>query len=156
MSLVTTTCSAVTATVLLTVLTSGALQAQGTEATPSGAEKAAIAAEATEAGSVANAVFTTAVVDGEPTDYLTEIENTVPEVVFFTVLEGLSGQTVTHRWKYNGEVMATAKLDVKRDVDSVWSSNEMRPEWRGEWEVEVVDGSGQIIGRGTFVVEAPL
>lgn len=156
MSLVTTKCNAVTATVLLTLLASGAVQAQATEATPTRAEKAAIAAEATAAGSVTKAVFTTAVVDGEPTDFLTEIENTVPEVVFFTVLEGMSGQTVTHRWKYNGAVMATAKLDVKRDLDPVWSSNKMKPEWTGAWDAEVVDGGGRIIGRGSFVFVAPL
>jgi hypothetical protein len=156
MSLVTTICNAVTATVLLTLLASGAVQAQATEATPTGVEEAAIAAEATAAGSVTKAVFTTAVVDGEPTDFLTEIENTVPEVVFFTVLEGMSGQTVTHRWKYNGAVMATAKLDVHRDLDRVWSTNKMRPEWSGEWDVEVLDGSGRIVGSGSFVFKTPL
>lgn len=156
MSLVTTMCNAITGTVLLILLASGGVQAQATETTPTGAEKAAIAAEATAIGSVTKAVFTTAVVGGEPADFLTEIDNTVPEVVFFTVLEGMSGQTVTHRWKYNGAVMATVKLDVKRDVDKVWSTNNMEPEWIGEWDVEVVDSSGQIIGRGSFVFETPL
>ena len=156
MSLVTTISKAATATGILTLLATGAVQAQAAEATPTGAENAAIAAEATAAGSVTKAVFTTAVVDGEPTDFLTEIENTVPEVVFYTVLEGMSGQTVTHRWKYNGAVMARAKLDVKRDVDPVWSSNKMKPEWTGAWDVEVVDGGGRIVGRGSFVFEAPL
>jgi len=156
MSLTTTVYSPVTATVLLTLWASGAVRAQATEATPTGAEKAAIAAEATAAGSVTRAVFTTAVVDGEPTDFLTEMENTIPEVAFFTVLEGMAGQTVTHRWKYNGAVMATAKLDVKHDVDQVWSTNKMEPEWTGAWDVEVVDGSGQIIGHGSFVFAAPL
>lgn len=156
MSLITTLVNTLTATGLLMLLALGTVQAQSAEATPTSAEKAAIAEEATAPGSVTQAVFTTAVVDGEPADYLTEIENTVPEVVFFTVLEGMSGQTVSHRWKYNDTVMATAKLEVKRDVDQVWSSNKMKPEWTGEWVVEVVDGSGQIIGRGSFVFQAPL
>ena len=149
-------CNALVVAVIPTLLSSGAVHAQATEATPTGTEKAAIAAEATSAGSVAKAVFTTAVVDGEPTDFLTEIENTVPEVVFFTVLEGMSGQTITHRWKYNGAVMATAKLDIQRDVDPVWSTNKMKPEWTGQWDVEVVDGRGRIIDRATFAFEAPL
>ncbi|MCG6862115.1 MAG: hypothetical protein LJE70_12670 [Chromatiaceae bacterium] len=69
----------VAVTVLPILLAAGAVHAQATEATPTGAENAAIAAEATATGSVAKAVFTTAVVDGEPTDFHTEIENTVPK-----------------------------------------------------------------------------
>ncbi len=68
----------------------------------------------------------------------------------------MSGQTVAHRWKYNGAVMATEKFEVKRDVDQVWSSNNMKPEWTGAWDVEVVDGSGKIISRSSFIFEAPL
>ncbi|MCG6863006.1 MAG: hypothetical protein LJE70_17280 [Chromatiaceae bacterium] len=52
MSLVTTICNVGTATVVLTLLASGTLQAQATEATPTRAEKAAIGKEATAAGSV--------------------------------------------------------------------------------------------------------
>ncbi len=156
MNLVTMWNKALTATALLTLLVCNAVHAQATEAKPTQAEKEAIAAEKTARGSVVKAVFTTAVVGGEPTDFLSEIENTVPEVYFFTQLEGMAGQTVTHRWKYDDTVMATAELDVKRDVDQVWSSNKMKPEWTGAWDVEVVDGSGQIIHRGVFVFEAPL
>jgi len=100
--------------------------------------------------SVTKAVFTTAVVDGKPTDFRSEIENSVPKVFFFTVLEGMVGQTVSHRWKYQGKMMAVAKIDIKSDPDKVWSSNEMKPEWTGIWKVEVVDGSGQVIGRRTL------
>jgi hypothetical protein len=94
------------------------------DATPTPSEKEAIAAEKTMPGSVTQAVFTTMVEDGEPTEFLSEIQNGVPEVFFFTVLEGLANQAVTHRWKYRGKVMATAEFDVKRDPDKVWSSNE--------------------------------
>ena len=52
--------------------------------------------------------------------------------------------------------MATAEIDVKRDVDPVWSTSKMEPEWTGAWDLEVVDGSGRIIGRGSFVFETPI
>jgi len=52
--------------------------------------------------------------------------------------------------------MATAELEVTRDLDKVWSSNRMKPEWTRTWDVEVVDGSGQIVGRATFAFDAPL
>jgi len=153
---VTTWIKAVTASALLALLTGYPLRLLATEATPTQAEKAAIAAETSAPGSVTRAVFTTAVEDGEPTEFLSEIQNSVPVVFFFTVLEGMADQKVTHRWKYQDKVMATAEFDVKRDPDKVWSSNQMKPEWTGAWEVEVVDGSGRIIDRHSFAFEAPL
>lgn len=146
----------VTASVLLAGLTCIPIEGLAVEATPTSAEKAAIAAQKTAPGSVARAVFTTAVEDGEPTDFRSEIENTVPEVFFFTELEGMANQKVTHRWTYRGQVMATAEIDVKSDPDKVWSSNQMTPEWTGAWRVEVIDGSGQVIDDRTFVLEGPL
>lgn len=145
-----------TVTALLMVLAFVSAEGLAAEATPTPAEQAAATAEQTAPGAIAEAVFTTAVEDGAPIDYLTEIENSVPEVYFLTILEGMSDQTVTHRWKYRGKVMATAQFDVKEDPDTVWSSNQMKPEWTGPWEVEVVDGSGEIIGQRIFSFEAPL
>lgn len=147
---------AVTATVLLAGMTLISLDTLAAEAMPTPSEKAAIAAENRAPGSISQAVFTTAVEDGAPVDFLSEIENSVSEVFFYTVLEGMADQTVTHRWKYRGKVMATAEFDVKGDPDKVWSSNQMKPEWTGAWEVEVVDGGGEVIGQRTFAFEAPL
>jgi hypothetical protein len=133
-----------------------AVPVQATEAIPTQAEEKAIATEKTARGSLASAVFTTAVVDGNATDYRSEINSSVSKVFFVTVLDSLAGQTVTHRWKYKGKVMATAKFDVKRDREKVWSSNAMKPEWTGEWRVEVVNGSGQIVDSRSFSFLAPL
>lgn len=141
---------------LLAALTGGATPSLAAETVPTEAAKKGIAAEKSARGAVINAIFTTAVVDGEATDYRSEIENSVPEVFFVTVLDGLSGQTVIHRWKYKGKVMAAANIAVKQDSQKVWSSNKMRPEWTGEWQVEVVDSGGRVIGRGTFSFLAPL
>jgi hypothetical protein len=156
MNSVTTSTKVLTAVGMLALQALGASQAPAMEAEPTQAAEGAIAAEKTARGTVAKAVFTTAVVDGQPTDFRSEIETSVPKVFFYTVLEGMMDQTVSHRWKYQGKVMAVAKIDVKNDPDKVWSSNEMRPEWTGAWEVEVVDGSGQVIDSRTFAFEAPL
>lgn len=156
MSLLSTGTNALAAAGLLTMLAFTAIPVQASEAVPTQAEKEAIAAEKTARGSIASAVFTTGVVNGEPTDYRSEIDSRVPKVFFVTVLDGLAGQTVIHRWTYKGKVMAMAKFDVKRDREKVWSSNAMKPEWIGEWRVEVVDGSGQIVGRRSFSFSAPL
>ena len=144
------------ATALITSFTLTSLSALALDTAPTQAEKAMMADEKTAPGSVTRATFTTAIEDGEPIDFQSEIENSVPEVFFFTEVEGVAGQSITHRWKYRSEVMATAAFDVKDDPQKVWSSQKMRPEWTGAWEVEVVDGNDQVIDRKTFAFQAPL
>ena len=147
---------ATTAAVLLVLFAFSSLQVRAEEATETEAAKESAAAVKTARGNVIEAVITTGILDGGPTDYRSEIDNTVPEVFFYTELESLEGQTVTHRWKYKGKVMATAKFDVKSSRQKVWSSNKMMPEWTGAWLVEVVNGSGTIIDRGSFSYLEPL
>ncbi|MGB5465585.1 MAG: DUF2914 domain-containing protein, partial [Sedimenticolaceae bacterium] len=136
-----------TVAALITSLPLISLAAFAVDTSPTQAEKAMVAAEKTAPGSVTRATFTTAIEDGEPIDFQSEIENSVLEVFFFTEVEGVAGQSITHRWKYGSEVMATAEFDVKDDPEKVWSSQKMRPEWTGAWEVEVVAGSTKSLHR---------
>ena len=101
-------------------------------------------------GRVATKAFTTAIVDGKPADDLRAFENTVDTIYFYTVLEGLSGQTVTHRWKYAGRIIANADISVTDDPFTTWSSNKIESNWTGFWTVEVLDKNGEVIGFGTF------
>jgi hypothetical protein len=141
---------------LLGVLAMLAFEVQAEEARESEAAQESIGAERSARGNVSDSAVTTAISDGAPTDYRSEIDNSIPEVFFYTVLEGMEGQTVIHRWTYNGNVMATAKFDVKENRQKVWSSNKMIPEWTGLWIIEVVDGNGHIIDRGSFSFVEPL
>lgn len=96
-------------------------------------------------GTVARALFTTGVQDREPVDQITRANNTVSTVYFFTELRDLAGHAVTHRWKYNGTVMAEVKFDVGGARWRVFSSKNFVPEWVGEWTVDVVDGDGSVL-----------
>lgn len=127
----------------------------GAEATPTQAEESAEAGNAAR-GSVSRATFTTAVVGGEPTEFLEEIENSVSVVYFFAELEGMAGQTATFRWKYRGKVMAEAKIPVKSSRFAAWSSNKMPPESTGAWFVEVLNAKGEVISRHHFAYLAQL
>jgi hypothetical protein len=130
--------------------TTGAVDAVRTEAAQELAEKSQPAS-----GKVTSMVFTKAIVDGKPTNDQKSFENTVDTVYFYTVLEGLKGQTVTHRWSYSGRVIANAAIPVKEDPFSTWSSNKMEPNWTGFWTVEVLNGSNRVIGAGTFEYNHP-
>ncbi|MDX1824194.1 MAG: DUF2914 domain-containing protein [Thiohalomonadales bacterium] len=96
-------------------------------------------------GTVARSAFTTAIVDREPVDTLQEIEATDQKVYYFTELLDMQGQTATHRWEYNGKVMAEITFEVKGPRWRVWSSKNLRPDWLGEWKVSVLNSANDII-----------
>lgn len=106
-------------------------------------------------GSVTSKAFTSAIVDGKPADDLKAFENTVDTVYFYTVLENLKGETVTHRWKYSGRVIANAEIAVTDNPFSTWSSNRIEPTWTGFWTVEVLDKNSKVIGVDTFEYNHP-
>ena len=94
-------------------------------------------------GRVARAIFTSAIVDREPVDNLTEVSGDAQRVFFFTDLRELAGQIVTHRWEYNGKVMAEVTFKVGDGARwRVYSSKNLLPEWSGQWTVVVSNESG--------------
>ena len=98
-----------------------------------------------EAGEVARAVFSTGVENHEPVDSITSVPATVGNVYFFTELRGMQNQTVTHRWEYQGRVMAEVSFHVDGPRWRVWSSKRLLPGWSGRWTVSVVDGAGEVV-----------
>jgi hypothetical protein len=102
-------------------------------------------------GSVARAIFTSAIVDREPVDELTDITTDLPRLYFFTDLRDLAGQIITHRWEYNGQVMAEIKFKVGGGPRwRVYSSKNLLPDWTGKWTVSVIDQNGQVLNNSSF------
>ncbi|MBK9131326.1 MAG: DUF2914 domain-containing protein [Gammaproteobacteria bacterium] len=103
------------------------------------------------AGEVSRAQFTTAVDAREPADDLSEAAaaNT-QKIYFFTELRDLEGQTVTHRWTYNGNTMAEVSFTPGSARWRVWSSKELLPDWTGTWTVAVVDAGGTVLTEKSF------
>jgi len=114
--------------------------------TPAGAAEEGTAGEDaayTPKGSVARSAFTSAIVDREPVDNLVRVPNSVNRIYFFSDLRGLQGEIVTHRWEYNGQVMAEVKFRVGNGPRwRVYSSKNLLPEWTGKWTVVVLDEAG--------------
>jgi len=126
-----------------------------TETVPSAAEEQMMKENQKGPGKVVTSVFTTSITDGKPIDDLKEFVNTVSTIYYFTKLEGLDGQTITHRWKYEGRVMATANLAVSSDTHTAWSSNNLEPNWTGFWVVEVLNSDGKVISVDSFTYNYP-
>ncbi len=96
----------------------------------------------TPRGSIARTAFTTRIEDREPVDNLVRVPNSVDRIYFFSDLRGLDGEIITHRWEYNGQVMAEVKFRVGSGPRwRVYSSKNLLPEWTGKWTVVVLDES---------------
>jgi len=109
--------------------------------------------EGEQQADVARAQFTNEVRDREPVDEVENVAVSEAPVYFFTEVENAEGQTITHRWKREGEVMAEVPLEVGSDKWRTWSSKELTPELEGEWTVEVVDAQGNTITEESVTVE---
>lgn len=93
-------------------------------------------------GEVARAQFTTAIEEREPVDNVVLLSSEVDQIYFFSDLRQLKGQTVTHRWEYNGKVEAEVRFQVTSDRWRAYSSKNLDPDKLGPWTVVVVDERG--------------
>lgn len=101
-------------------------------------------------GSVARALFTTAIEEREPADEVDTLSTAVDKVYFFTEIHGMSGATVTHRWMHDGEVKAEVPFHISGSKWRVYSSKNLLSDWTGDWTVQVVDDAGEIIQESNF------
>lgn len=101
-------------------------------------------------GKVARAVFSSNIQDREPVDSIQQLGSETQQIFFFTELKNLQGQAVKHRWLRNGEQMAEVDFNVGGNRWRVWSSKQLIPGSEGEWKVEVVDGSGVVLGSNSI------
>jgi len=121
---------------------------------PQEQQPAAAPAAANITGSVARSAFTTAVADREPVDSITKLGTDNNKIYYFTELKDMEGQQVTHRWEYNGKVMAEVPFQVGGSRWRVFSSKTLDGVWQGEWKVSVIDQAGGTLSVNTFNYEA--
>lgn len=93
-------------------------------------------------GRVARAMFTTGVDSREPVDQVLILKNSATQLYFFTDLRHMQGQTVTHRWEYEGRTVMTKSFDVRGPRWRVYSKKDLAPEQLGRWTVVVVNEQG--------------
>lgn len=111
----------------------------------------AVAQEQEESGSVVRSTFTSSVEQREPVDSIMSLSCDQGQIFYFTELRNLEGQVVTHRWTYEGDLMADITINVGGPRWRAWSSKRLIPEWLGEWSVQVLDDSGQVLAQDSFV-----
>ncbi len=91
---------------------------------------------------------------GEPVDSISTVTADDSKVFYFTEIQDMAGHTVTHRWEYNGQVMAEVDFEIGGPHWRVYSSKTMMPYWVGEWKVSVIDENGSPLSVSTFSYSA--
>ena len=94
--------------------------------------------------------------DREPVDAIAFLENEARNIVFYSDLRGYAGETITHRWEYQDQVMAEVPFVVRGNRWRVWSSKQLLPAWIGDWTVSVVKADGEVIAAESFSYNEPL
>jgi len=92
-----------------------------------------------EQGVVARAMFTTDIDDREPVDRVLILKNNFPQLYFFSDLRHLQGQSVKHRWEYEGRVVKEKVFQVQGPRWRVYSLNKMDKSMTGRWTVVITD-----------------
>jgi len=113
------------------------------------------APEVKTASEIKRAMFTTSIVDREPSDQIDTLNTPAEKVIFFTEIVGMEGKTITHKWTYKGEVKAEVSFDIGGVRWRVYSSKTLIPAWVGTWKVTVVDGEGNTLHEARLVYKDP-
>jgi len=103
------------------------------------------------AGTVSRALFTVGIDNREPVIMVDSISpDSYDSISFFTELNGMSGETVTHQWMFDDKVMFEKSFEVGGDRWRVWTSKTLLPDWTGTWTVKVLNEDGSVLERKTF------
>ena len=112
---------------------------------------ALVLSSSSTAGEVTRAMFTIGIDNHEPVIMVDSIDsNSYTSISFFTELNGLSGQNVTHQWTYNDKVMFEKTFEVKGERWRVWTSKTLIPAWKGSWTVNVLDEDRSVLASNSF------
>lgn len=74
---------------------------------------------------------------------------------YFTEVKGMQGQTLVHRWEYEGKVIARVPLRIGGNQWRTYSSKNLAPAMAGRWQVVVTDAKGKTLHRDGFVYQDP-
>lgn len=102
---------------------------------------------------IARSQFATAIASREPVDNIEVLNNDVTLIYFFNELRNLADRRITHRWEYQGRLMAEVSFEIGAPRWRLWSSKNLLPHQTGEWMVTIVDEQGNILGSHSFLYQ---
>ncbi len=100
---------------------------------------------------IADGTITTAIEGLMPVDRIESHPAGFGKLYCYTRVTGARADSqVTHVWYYQNNEMARVKLPVRSSDWRTYSSKRFLPQWRGEWEVVVLDDNQNEIARYPF------
>ena len=99
---------------------------------------------------ISEAVFAKDVKERTPIEIITEADQSLGKIYFFTNIRNLAGDQITHRWLYKDKVKAEVSFDIGGNRWRVWSSKNLWPTWTGTWRVDVLNAQGEVLLSKTF------
>lgn len=123
-------------------------------APPPRSNEPATASLTSDSARIARALFTNAIRGGEPTDaegpVIFSQGNASKSLYFFTELRGLKGESVTHRWEYQGKPVLSIPFKIGGNRWRVYSNKRLPANMTGNWRVVIADSSGAVIAAKEF------
>ncbi len=108
---------------------------------------------------VARAQFTNDIERREPIDRLEQVisanGDAAKRVYFFTELQDMRGETVTHRWEHRGQLIAEIQFKIGGNRWRVYSSKNLTSSMTGPWQVVVTNSKDEPIKTSSFVYKSP-
>lgn len=101
-------------------------------------------------GVVTRSQLTRDIKDLEPVDTVTVLTSDQNRIVYFTEIHDMAGETVMHRWEYNGKIILEIPIKVGTSRWRAYSTKTLLPSWIGDWKVSVVDAAGGTLSVNTF------
>ena len=104
---------------------------------------------------VARAQFTYGVRGREPIDRVGPIvhaeEKDIKRLYYFMELTDMGGETITHRWLYEGQIMAEIPFRIGGNHWRIYSSKDLAPSMTGRWQVIVTNSQDETIKTSSFI-----
>jgi hypothetical protein len=103
---------------------------------------------------VVEMMICTDIQDRVPVGTDTVFLKTVGQLYCYSKITGAGESAkITHVWYYNDQEMARVDLNIMADTWRTWSSKKIVEEWTGNWRVDVVSESGEVLKSMAFLIQ---
>jgi hypothetical protein len=110
--------------------------------------------EIVEDAAVDRMAFCAAVRDRAPIGVADTFPSDIFSIYCFTRIVGVQDTTsVIHSWYYRDAKFSEVELAVRSSSWRTWSRKKMKPEWTGEWRVDIIAPDGGVIASKKFFLE---
>jgi hypothetical protein len=108
---------------------------------------------------IVRARFTWGIKDREPTGEIKSPAILQPgdsvTLHFFSEFNDMKGQSISHEWSHNGNVVVAKDFQISENRSRVFSSKQLTSNLLGKWKVAIKDSKGENLGEFVLKVLAP-